>query len=37
MALKLNAVVARGLHGKKMDFSADDCIYDIRSNPLVGF
>ena len=37
MALKLNAYVARGLHGKKLECKVEGSPYDTGSNPFVGF
>ena len=37
MALKLNAHIARLLHGKELDLSAEMSQYDLTSNPLLAF
>ena len=37
MALKLNAHVARCLHGKKIEYKVDGSDYDDVSNPLNAF
>ena len=37
MALKLNAHVARLLHGKQLDLSDPNSYYDEDANPLLGF
>ena len=37
MALKLNAHIARLLHGKELDLSAEMGQYDLNSNPLLAF
>ena len=36
-ALRLNAYVARGLHGKKLEYKADNSPYDEDCNPFVAF
>ena len=37
LALRLNAHVAKCLHGKKLDLSDKRCPYHSDANPLLGF
>ena len=37
MALKLNAHMARCLHGKRLDLTNPSCNWDADSNPLLSF